>query len=676
MAHDIRLSIAGMSCAGCVSAVEKALAGVPGVESAQVDLGERTATVEGMAAVDALLAAIRHAGYDAAELTGTADEEEKENLELLEYRGLWWRAVVAGVIGLLLFLTGMGGWLPPIEQGKILWLGISLVTLLVLIFVGGHFFTGAWHALRTGRGKTSEAIKRLIGLQPSTARVIRNGKELDLPIGKVGLEEIIRVRPGEKIPVDGVVFEDGSHVDESMLTGEPMPVKKSPEDTIYRGTLNTSGSFLMRATRIGRDTALAHIIELVRRAQASKPAIGRLVDRVAAVFVPVVAVIAVLSFVVWYLVGPAPQLSYAVVSAMTVLVIACPCALGLTTPISIMVGVGRAAERGILIRKGEALQQASRLTTVVLDKTGTVTEGRPRVTRLLPASGQDEEALLRQAAALELGSEHPLATALVETARERGLTSAAVSEFKAVSGRGVCGLLDGHRLRLGNAAFMEENGIESGEMTELAESLASLGETPVYLAVDDHCAGIIAIADPVKEDSGAAIARLQDLGLQVVMLTGDNAISARAVARQVGVDPVIADVLPADKGAEVAALQKAGEVVAMVGNGINDALALARADVGIAIGTDVAIESADIALMRGSLHGVPDAIALSYATLRNIKQNLFGAFVYNTLGIPVAAGLLYPLTGLLLNPVIAAAAMSMSSVTVVTNARRLRRVRL
>jgi Cu+-exporting ATPase len=383
-------------------------------------------------------------------------------------------------------------------------------------------------------------------------------------------------------------------------------------------------------------------------------------------------------FLVWYLIGPEPQLSYAVVSAMTVLVIACPCALGLATPISIMVGVGRAAERGILIRNGEALQQASRLTTVVLDKTGTVTEGRPRVTRLLPASGWDEETLLRQAAALELGSEHPLAAALVEAARERGLTSAAISEFQAISGRGVCGLLDGHRLRLGNAAFIEESGIELGEMTELAESLASRGETPVYLAVDDDSAGIIAIADPVKEDSGAAIARLQDLGLQVVMLTGDNAISARAVARQVGVDRVIADVLPADKGAEVAVLQKAGEVVAMVGDGINDAPALARADVGIAIGTgtDVAIESADIALMRGSLHGVPDAIALSHATLRNIKQNLFGAFVYNTLGIPVAAGLLYPLTGLLLNPVIAAAAMSMSSVTVVSNALRLRRVRL
>ena len=736
MASEIRLSIAGMSCAGCVSTVEKALAGVPGVESAQVNLGERTATVEGMAGVDALLAAIRQAGYDAAELTGTADEEEKENLELLEYRRLWWRAITAGVIGLLLFLTGMGGWLPPIEQGKIVWLGISLVTLLVLIFVGGHFFTGAWHALRTGRGnmdslvalgtgtawlystaiilfpeavpglarhayfeaaviivalvslgsalemrargKTSEAIKRLIGLQPTTARVIRNGKELDLPIGEVGLEETIRVRPGEKIPVDGSVFEGGSHVDESMLTGEPMPVKKSPEDTVYGGTLNTSGSFLMRSTRIGRDTALAHIIELVRRAQASKPAIGRLVDRVAAVFVPVVVLIAVLSFMAWYLIGPEPQLSFAVVSAMTVLVIACPCALGLATPISIMVGVGRAAERGILIRNGEALQQASRLTTVVLDKTGTVTEGRPRVTRLLPASGWDEETLLRQAAALELGSEHPLAAALVEAARERGLTSAAISEFQAISGRGVCGLLDGHRLRLGNAAFMEESGIELGEMTELAESLASRGETPVYLAVDDHSAGIIAIADPVKEDSGAAIARLQDVGLQVVMLTGDNAISARAVARQVGVDRVIADVLPADKGAEVAVLQKAGEVVAMVGDGINDAPALARADVGIAIGTgtDVAIESADIALMCGSLHGVPDAIALSHATLRNIKQNLFGAFVYNTLGIPVAAGLLYPLTGLLLNPVIAAAAMSMSSVTVVSNALRLRRVRL
>lgn len=736
MTTETRLSIAGMSCAGCVAAVENSLAKVADVDSAVVNLGERTATVKGNANIDALLAAVRQAGYEAAELTGLADEEEKENRELQEYHRLWRRAVTAGLIGLALFVTGIGGWLPPIEQGMMVWLGISLVTLLVLIFVGSHFFSGAWHALRTrrgnmdslvalgtgtawlystiivlfpeavptlarhayfeaaviivalvslgsalemrARGRTSEAIKRLIGLQPATARVIRNGEEIDLAIEQVGLDETIRVRPGEKIPVDGVVFEGGSHVDESMLTGEPMPVKKSPEDEVYGSTLNTSGGFLMRATRIGRDTALARIIELVRKAQSSKPPIGRLVDKVASVFVPVVIAIALLSFIAWYLIGPEPQLSYAMVTAMTVLVIACPCALGLATPISIMVGVGRAAEQGILIRNGEALQQAGRLTVVVLDKTGTITEGRPSVTRLIPTTGMDEKTLLQKAASLEVGSEHPLAVSIVEAAHKMDLELEKVTDFKAHAGRGVSARQDDQLLYLGNAAFMKENDIDLSDLAEQTDTPVSGGETLAYLAVNRQIAGIIAITDPVKKDAKAAIERLHELGLQVVMLTGDNADTAQEVAQRVGVDRVIADVLPADKAKEIAALQGAGEVVAMVGDGINDAPALAQSDVGIAIGTgtDVAIESAAITLMRGSLHGVADAIGLSRATLRNIKQNLFGAFIYNTLGIPVAAGLFYPLTGLLLSPVIAAAAMSMSSVTVVSNALRLRRIPL
>jgi Cu+-exporting ATPase len=391
--------------------------------------------------------------------------------------------------------------------------------------------------------------------------------------------------------------------------------------------------------------------------------------------VPVVILIALASFITWYLIGPEPRLSYAMVSAMTVLVIACPCALGLATPISIMVGVGRAAEQGILIRDGEALQQAGRLTLVVLDKTGTITQGRPRVTRLIPTGDMDETALLQQAAALEVASEHPLATAIVEAAQEKNLELEQVTGFKAHSGRGVSGQQGSRLLHLGNVEFMQEIGIDTGGLAEQAELLAAQGETPVYWAVDKRITGILSIADPVKEDTKAAIARLHALGLRVVMLTGDNAQTAQAVARQVGIDKVISNVLPGDKADEVAALQTAGEIVAMVGDGINDAPALARADVGIAIGTgtDVAIESAAITLMRGSLHGVAEAVGVSRAILRNIKQNLFGAFVYNTLGIPVAAGLLYPFTGLLLSPVIAAAAMSMSSVTVVSNALRLRR---
>ncbi len=736
MAREVRLSIGGMMCAGCVAAVEKALSAVPGVQSVAVNLGDRTATVVGDAPVEALVGAVRQAGYDAAELASLADELEKERQELAAYRRLWWQAVAAGVVGLALMVAMMAGWLPPVERARGLWLGISVLTLGVLATVGRHFFTGAWKALKAGRGnmdtlvalgtgtawlystavvlfpqlvpslarhayfeaavmivalvslgsalemrargKTSEAIQRLIGLQPATARVIRNGEELDVPVAEVGLDETVRVRPGERIPVDGEVLEGGSWVDESMLTGEPMPVEKHPGDPVYGGTLNTKGSFLMRTTRIGKDTALAHIIEQVRQAQASKPAIGRLVDKVAAIFVPVVVTVAIVAAAIWYAVGPEPRLAYAIVVAMTVLVIACPCALGLATPISIMVGVGRAAERGILIRNGEALQQAGRLTTVVLDKTGTVTEGRPQVTDLHPLGGTDEDGLLALAAALETHSEHPLGSAIIAAAHARGLALPPVRDFQAVAGHGVQGQVHDHLVRVGNARFLREAGIDLAPLDGLLQRLAGRDETLVFVARDATPLGLIAIADPVKPDAAEAVARLRRQGLAVVMLTGDNRATAEAVARAVGIDQVIAEVLPGDKAEHVARLQARGEVVAMVGDGINDAPALARADVGIAIGTgaDVAVESADIALLHGHPGGVPDAVALSRAVLRNIKQNLFGAFVYNSLGIPVAAGALYPFTGLLLNPVVAAAAMSMSSVTVVSNALRLRRVPL
>jgi len=737
MGDPVRLSINGMACAGCVTAVEDALKAVPGVSSAVVNLGERTALVEGEGvSADALIEAVRKAGYDAAELRGLDDESEKEERELAEYHRLWRRALIAGGIGFGLFVAGFAGWLPPVDQGQGIWLAISVITLAVLSTVGGHFFRGAFASLKAGRGnmdtlvalgtgtawlystlvvllpeqlpalarhayfdaaliiiglvslgsaleskargKTSLAIKRLIGLQPRTARVIRNGKELDLPVEEIGLEETIRIRPGDRIPVDGEVIQGGSHVDESMLTGEPMPVAKQVGDTVYGGTLNTQGSFLMRATRIGRDTALAHIIELVRQAQASKPPIGRLVDKVAAVFVPVVVSVALVTFLVWYRFGPEPQLAYAVVTAMTVLVIACPCALGLATPISIMVGVGKAAEHGILIRNGEALQRAGQLDTVVFDKTGTLTEGRPRVVGVQVLPGVDEGELLQVAMTLEMGSEHPLGQAIVEHGQAQGLEPAAIEAFEAISGAGVRGRVADRACLIGNRRLMDENGIAVDALQDEVERRAGEGETPMFVACEDRLLGIVSVADRVREDATEAVRRLHDLGIEVVMLTGDNRRTAEAVAARIGIDRVLAEVLPGDKRDEVARLQQQGKVVAMVGDGINDAPALAQADVGIAIGqgTDVAVEAADIALLRSSPSSVADAVALSRATLRNIWQNLFGAFVYNSLGIPVAAGVLYPFFGILLSPVIAAAAMSMSSVTVVSNALRLRRLRL
>ncbi len=737
MSDPIRLSINGMACAGCVTVVEDALKTVPGVSSAVVNLGERTAIVEGEGvSADALVEAVRKAGYDAAELRGLDDESEKEERELAEYHRLWWRALVAGGIGFGLFVAGFAGWLPPVDQGQGVWLAISVITFAVLSTVGGHFFRGAFASLKAGRGnmdtlvalgtgtawlystlvvllpeqlpalarhayfdaaliiiglvslgsaleskargKTSLAIKRLIGLQPRTARVIRNGKELDLPVEEIGLDETIRIRPGDRIPVDGEVIQGSSHVDESMLTGEPMPVAKQVGDTVYGGTLNTQGSFLMRATRIGRDTALAHIIELVRQAQASKPPIGRLVDKVAAVFVPVVVSVAVITFFIWYRFGPEPQLAYAVVTGMTVLVIACPCALGLATPISIMVGVGKAAEHGILIRNGEALQRAGQLDTVVFDKTGTLTEGRPQVVSVQALPGGDEDELLQVAMALEAGSEHPLGQAIVEHGQAQDLEPAAVEGFEAISGAGVRGRVSGRACLIGNRRLMAEHDIDVAALQDEVERRAGEGETPMFVACDGRLLGIISVADRVREDAVEAVRRLHDLDIEVVMLTGDNRHTAEAVAAHIGIDRVLAEVLPGDKREEIARLQQQGKVVAMVGDGINDAPALAQADVGIAIGqgTDVAVEAADIALLRSSPSSVADAVALSRATLRNIWQNLFGAFVYNSLGIPVAAGVLYPFFGILLSPVIAAAAMSMSSVTVVSNALRLRHLRL
>ena len=467
-----------------------------------------------------------------------------------------------------------------------------------------------------------------------------------------------------------------------MLTGEPMPLEKNLGDEVAGGTINKSGTFLFCATRVGRDTALSRIVDMVKQAQGAKPAIGRLADVIAAYFVPVVLIIAVLSFVIWFDFGAAvynvPRLNFAMVTAVTVLVIACPCALGLATPMSVMVGVGKAAEHGILIRNGDALQQAGKLTAVLLDKTGTVTQGKPAVTAVVAAPDWDENTVLRLAASLETGSEHPLAEAVIEAARNRvslgQISMGQVQNFKAVAGHGVYGDVEGRQVRFGNHKFMQKYGIACEALLARAEQLAQQAATPMFLAVDGKLAGIVAVADPIKPDSQAAIDKLKSLGLKVVMLTGDNAATAKAVAASVGIGEVFAEVLPRDKDKKVAELMARGEIVGMVGDGINDAPALARADVGFAIGTgtDIAIESADVTLMSGSLHGVANAIAISRATVRNIQQNLFGAFIYNSLGIPIAAGVFYPLFGILLNPMIAGAAMAMSSVTVVSNAGRLR----
>ncbi|MEQ9006033.1 MAG: copper-translocating P-type ATPase, partial [Pseudomonadales bacterium] len=524
------------------------------------------------------------------------------------------------------------------------------------------------------KGKTSEAIKKLVGLQARTARVIRDGKEVDVPVEEVVAGDAVVVRPGDKIPVDGVVLEGSSSIDESMITGESIPVEKGAGDEVIGATINKTGSFTFRATKVGKDTMLANIIRMVQDAQGSKAPIQRVVDQVAAYFVPAVMILGILSFMVWYNVGPEPRIVYAMIVLVTTLIIACPCALGLATPTSLTVGIGKGAENGILIRSGDALQTAKRLDAIVLDKTGTITRGEPALTDVVTVGAQTEDELLTLTAALERGSEHPLGEAIVRGAEARGLTLAGTSGFEAIPGHGVSGRVDGHDVLLGNAKLLRDRGIDPDALQTHWERLAEAGKTPMFVAVDGKAAGLVAVADTLKEDSAAAIAALKDLGLEVVMITGDNQRTAAAIARQVGVDRVLADVLPEDKAHEIQKLQLEGRTVAMVGDGINDAPALAQADVGLAIGTgtDVAIEASDITLIKGSLHGVVTAMAISRATMRNVYQNLFGAFIYNTLGIPVAMGLLYPFTGLLLSPLIAAAAMAFSSVTVVTNANRLR----
>ncbi|MEX2961571.1 heavy metal translocating P-type ATPase [Microbulbifer sp. TYP-18] len=734
--QTLNFRLRGIRCASCVSKVEAALKSVPGIGEIRVNLADRSLSVAGQVSESQCIAAVRAAGYDAEPVHPDAREsrERQREEERRLYHSLLWRCAAALGLGVPLMAWGLlGGDMAVTTLGQqLLWGLVGLLTLAVLVFCGGHFFTGAWRAflhhsatmdtlvaLGTGaawlfsmavvlmpqalpeaarhvyfeasamiiglinlgqalelraRSRTGSAVEKLLELRDTTARVLRAGSEEDVPLELVQVGDRIRVRPGEKIPVDGTVEEGASLVDESMLTGEPVPVRKAAGDFLVSGTQNQNGSLLFRAEKVGADTRLAHIVKMVQNAQSSRVPIARLADKISGIFVPVVIIFALLAALVWFNWGPPPQAAHMLVVLTSVLIIACPCALGLATPMSVMVGVGKGAEYGVLIRNGKALQQASKLDTLVVDKTGTLTEGAARVTDIVTGGDRSEAELLTVLGSLELGSEHPLAAALVSAAKDRHLTLNAATDFNAVIGQGVTGTVEGKRVAFGNRKLMQRESVDISHWQERAHALADLGRTAIFAAIDGRAAGIIAVADPLRADAGAAVARLQSLGLRVEMLTGDNQATAEAVARQVGIERVHADLQPEDKQRIVAELQRGGELVGVAGDGINDAPALARADVGFAIGagTDVAIETADVTLMRSSLHGVADAIELSQATLRNIRQNLFGAFIYNTLGIPIAAGVLYPLTGALLSPVVAGAAMAFSSVTVVSNAGRLR----
>jgi copper-(or silver)-translocating P-type ATPase len=731
--HNVR-------CAGCIRSIEKSLASRAEIQEFALNFADRTATVQTDAGPEVVIAAIEAAGYGADLLQDQNDYARRAEQERDAYRLTLRKSLVALVVGGGLMLAMLAGWRPDLHTGAGLLQGLALalITLAVMAYSAGHIYRGAWQglfrgdlnmdtliALGTGtawvyssalllttalapgvlppaaghlyyeaavmilgfvllgqalearvRGNTSDALRKLLDLQPREALRVRDGESKPVPVALLLPQDRVRIRPGERIPVDGTVLEGSSHVDESMLTGEPVPVKREPGDPVTGGTVNGQGSLLIEVTAVGQNTVLAQIVAAVREAQNAKPALGRLADRIAAIFVPVVIGISLLTALLWLWLAPAPAWPYAIVAALTVLIVACPCALGLATPMSVMVGVGRAAERGILIRNGDALQQAQAITTLVLDKTGTLTEGKPTVVALHGEGDQTE--WLRLAASVEQRSEHPLAQAVVEYARAQGVTLSEPHDFIAVAGAGVQATLEGRAIKLGNQRWLRQQGVDTSAFEPHAERFSAAGHSLIWMAVDAQPVLLLAVADPLRADSAAAVARCHRLGLEVVMLSGDNQRTATAIAQQAGIDRVIAEVRPEQKQQVIKRLQAEGKIVAMVGDGINDAPALAQADIGYAMGsgTDVAISSADVTLMRSSLLSVVDAIAISRATVRNIEQNLFAAFAYNTLAIPVAAGVLYPLLGLLLNPAIAGAAMALSSITVVGNAARLRHLPL
>ena len=735
--------VGGMTCASCVARVEKALNDVPGVISANVNLASEKATVEYTEEVKSadLRSAVKEAGYELGPETETL--EDVTTAARREIRAIRDRFIFAAAFALSIMALGWS----PFFVGKpyLLW---ALATP-VQFWAGWRFYRGAWGALRhrtadmntlvavgtssaylysmvavlfpglfaaagiepglyfdtsamiitlillgrfletRARGQTSEAIKKLIGLNPKTALVIRDGEEKQIPVEDVQVGDFIVVHPGERIPVDGLVRQGYSSVDESMITGESIPVEKNVGDEVIGASINKTGSFHFEATRVGKDTTLAHIIRLVDEAQGSKAPIQRLADVIASYFVPVVIGIAVITFIIWYLAGPPPALTFAILNFVAVLIIACPCALGLATPTAIMVGTGKGAEHGVLIRSGEALERAHRINIVLLDKTGTLTRGEPTVTDIIAAPPYSQKEVLRLAASAERVSEHPLAEAIVKAALEEKLEVSPVSDFKAIPGHGIEASVEGKKLLLGNLRLMKERGHSLNGLEEKANELFGEGKTVMFMSLDSQALGIIALADTLKPNAKEAVQALHKMGIKTVMLTGDNRRTAEAIAHEAGVDGVLADVLPEDKAQEVRKLQE-GKVVAMVGDGINDAPALAQADVGIAIGTgtDIAMETGEVTLISGDLTGIVTAISLSKRTMRTIKQNLFWAFAYNTALIPVAAGILYLVfghTGVppglrfilgdygFLNPILAAAAMAASSITVVSNSLRLRR---